>query len=244
MNASESLQPKIRFIIFSMARSGTSWLTTALRSHPDILCHGEALLPRHFDRHIFGSAKAVLSAEMCERDPVAFLQALYSHNDGHAAVGCKVFPGHSKTAQAALLADQSIAKIVLKRENALAAWSSLLTARKTGRWNANVKEKGADISSPVMFEPAKFEAYLKRRARFFRKIDRRLQGPRLNLTYATDIMQQRARPVLEFLGVPAEVTLSSDKRKMLGRSITERFENTEELAAYLKETGRAGWAYE
>jgi hypothetical protein len=140
--ASESTftYPQVRFVIFSVARSGTSFLTTSLRSHPEILCHGEALLPRHFHRHVRGSARAILSPEEIEARPLAALHRLFACNDGHRVVGCKIFRGHSKSAQGDILRDPEIAKIVLQRENCLASYSSLQLAKSTGKWNAQRKQ--------------------------------------------------------------------------------------------------------
>ena len=32
--------PETKFVLFSVPRSGTSYLITLLRSHEDVLCHG------------------------------------------------------------------------------------------------------------------------------------------------------------------------------------------------------------
>jgi LPS sulfotransferase NodH len=231
-----------RFIIFSLARSGTSWLVTSLRSHPDILCHGEALYPRHIPRQLFGSARDLLTAEMCEQDPVSYAYKLFEHSDGAAAVGFKVFPVHSPSAHRALLEDETISKIVLTRENTLATWSSLLVARLTGRWNT--RNKGIQQEVKAGFDAEAFETFCKRGPRFYDKIDRLLAGPRLDITYAKDVMEQRSEPILEFLGVSAEHELSCIKQKMLGRSIVDRFEEPDMVRAYLDKIGKPEWAYE
>lgn len=237
------IQPPItRFIIFSMARSGTSWLTTSLRSHPEILCHGEALLPRHVPNHLFGTAKERLTAEMCEANPVGFLQELFSLNDGNPIVGCKVFPGHSKPAHNLLMEDESISKIVLRRENALASWSSLLIARATGRWNTSKQKVSQDVKA--FFVTEDFEKFVQRGNVFFEKADRFIEGPRLDINYSDDVLDQRMQPILEFLGASTDFTTESNKKKMLSRSIIERYENPETVLTYLEQIGRPDWAYE
>lgn len=231
-----------RFVIFSVARSGTSFLTTSLRSHPQILCHGEALLPRHIPKHIHGSAREVLTEEICETDPERVVRTLWDMTDGHPIVGFKVFAGHTPRLHVPLLEDESIHKIVLRRDNALASWSSQQIARETGRWNA--RKEGASIGATTTFLRRDFERYLNRRDKFFAKVDKRCAGPRLDLTYAGDIMTQSMAPVIAFLGADETVETSTTKAKQLGRNVLDRFDNPDEVRTFLDETGRADWAYE
>lgn len=231
-----------RFVIFSVARSGTSFLTTSLRSHPQILCHGEALLPRHIPRHIHGSAREVLTEEMCERDPAGLVRTLWEMNDDHPIVGFKVFAGHTPPLHIPLLQDEGIHKIVLKRDNALASWSSQQIARETGRWNA--RKEGSSIGATTTFLRREFDRYLNRRDKYFAKVDKQCRGPRLDLSYAREIMDQDVSGVLEFLGADAAVETSSNKAKQLGRNVLDRFDNPDEVRAYLEETGRMDWAEE
>ncbi|SLN68907.1 hypothetical protein [Roseisalinus antarcticus] len=231
-----------RFVLFSTARSGSSWLVTALRSHPEILCHGEALAPGLVPRHLQGAARAVLTPEMCKADPLGFARRLLAMDEGHGAVGFKVFATQGPAAHAALLSDESLHKIVLRRENALAAWSSLLIARQTGRWNT--RKAGIGAGTRTRFVRAEFDHYRTRRDAYFDRIDRQLRGPRLDLTYTGDIVTKNAAPVLDFLGVDRAFDTSTAMARILGPSILDRFENAADAAACLDEIGRPDWARE
>lgn len=230
-----------RFVIFSVARSGTSFLTTSLRSHPEILCHGEALLPRHFHKHVHGSARSALSKEEVENDPLNFLYKLFELSDGCRAVGCKVFRGHSTDIHFDILKDPGIRKIVLHRENHLASYASLLMARKTGKWNSKRPSVSQD---KVTFVADEFSKYSSRIRGFFNKIERESVGPTLFISYKDTIMKNDVQKVLDFLEVSREFETASRLVKMHGSEIIDRFENREEVLSCLREIGHEEWVYE
>lgn len=232
-----------KFVVFSVARSGTSFLTTSLRSHPDILCHGEALLPRHIPKHLHGSARSRFTAADCENDPLGFFHELLKIDDGHIAVGCKVFRGHSPTVHNAILEDASIRKILLDRENRLASYSSGLIARETGRWSSR-RSEGIEKLHRVSFDKSDFERYRNRVDGFFRKVARKQQGPSIRITYEENVLGESLAPIFHLLDVQEDVKTESPKKKQLGRSIWDRFSNPEDVLEYLNDIGKPLWAEE
>lgn len=233
----------IKFIVFSLARSGTSFLTTSLRSHNDILCHGEALLPRHFEKHVFGPARTALSQKMVEDDPVGFVENLWTHSDGHQAIGFKVFRGHSPDAHPTLLADNSITKIVLQRENCLASFSSGQIARVSGKWGSK-RPTDTERKETVPFHSDQFDKYRQRTEAYYHNILTTAQGPLIRITYRDNILNQNLAPVVGFLGLDNSIEMTSTKAKQLTHKITERFDEPDAVLAHLKKIGRLDWAEE
>lgn len=236
------VEPDVKFIVFATARSGSSFLTTSLRSHPDILCHGEVMHPRLFARHVRGSVGDMLEPEQINSDPVAFANTILSVSDNNKAVGFKIFPTHAPQSHDELLGDETIRKIILKRHNLLAAFSSLRLARATGRWNA--KKEGVAPKATVPFIHDEFETYRQRVESYYRKIDDLCAGPRIDLSYEDHILAQDVSSALDFLDVDRSVEVSSPKKKLYGRGIAERFDNRSEVLDHLKAIGRSEWAYE
>ena len=234
--------PETKFVLFSVPRSGTSYLITLLRSHEDVLCHGEALLPRHFDNHIKGSAQIVLSQEECENDPITFANRLFKIHDSHKVVGYKVFEGHSPSAHPSLAENADIKKIILQRDNALASYSSRLVAAKSGVWNSSKKMDLDDVK--VTFKEDAFENYLNTIDAYFARIREMCKGDVLELRYAENILQQNTDPVFDFLGLENFESATSGLKKQLSADVLDRFENTADVQRFLDKIGHPEWATE
>jgi hypothetical protein len=126
----------VRFVILNAPRTGSNYLCTLLNSHPEILCHHEI-----FNPHVVGVARHLQNAqfhlgtiEERERDPIEFLGRVWRLNEDRHSVGFKLCWKQNEAVFYAVLADQEIRKIVLKRRNRIKSFVSLLLARQTGEW--------------------------------------------------------------------------------------------------------------
>ncbi|HJU39255.1 MAG TPA: hypothetical protein VJ724_06745, partial [Tahibacter sp.] len=126
-----------RFVVLSARRCGSNRLCTILDAHPAIVCHHELFNPagvfvalaQRGDPAPFGGVAAR------ERDPRAFLQAVWAMPGPHACVGFKITPDQVPAdVFDALLADRGIAKIVLHRRNVVRAFVSERIAERVGQW--------------------------------------------------------------------------------------------------------------
>lgn len=232
----------VRFIILAIARSGSSFLTTSLRSHPQVLCHGEVLLPRLFSKHVHGSARRILSAKECRKAPHDFVERLFELDDGCKAVGFKIFRAHNEEVRDSLLQNPDVRKIILRRNNILASYSSLELARKTGQWGT--RRTGGIKPGQIFFDSKQFETYRKRTEGYYRKINHICSGPRMQITYEWNILSQNIRPVLDFLEVDPDVETRSRRRKMHGHLMLDRFLNPEAVVEHLDEIDHPEWITE
>ena len=141
-----------RFVIFSVARSGTTLLCSRLNSHPEILCHYELFAPnmisyapnfqkiyggdREISREDLTSGKiGIDTVEGRERSPESFIVKVWQHNFGHKAVGFKLIRGQNQNAVDLLVRDENVKKILLLRQNKIRCYISRLIVEKTGVWS-------------------------------------------------------------------------------------------------------------
>ncbi|MFD0723979.1 hypothetical protein [Lysobacter brunescens] len=127
-----------RFVILAARRSGSNLLCSLLGSHPEVRCHHELFNPNGIftvldEREETTTADALAARD---RDPIGFLDRIWSDARGARAIGFKMTPEQAPEVLAHVLADAGIAKIVLRRQNALRRLVSERIAGITGRWEA------------------------------------------------------------------------------------------------------------
>lgn len=127
-----------RFVILAARRSGSNLLCSLLGSHPDVRCHHELFNPNGIfttlDERDDATPADALAAR--DRDPLGFLDRVWRDARGAQALGFKMTPDQAPDVLAHVLADTGIAKIVLRRQNALRQLVSERIADATGRWEA------------------------------------------------------------------------------------------------------------
>ncbi len=127
-----------RFVILAARRSGSNLLCSLLGSHPEVRCHHELFNPNGIftvldERDEVTPADALAARD---RDPLGFLERVWRDTRGARAIGFKMTPEQAPEVLAHVLADAGIAKIVLRRQNALRRLVSERIAGITGRWEA------------------------------------------------------------------------------------------------------------
>jgi len=249
----------IRFCIVATARSGTSYLTTALAGDPMVLCHGEVFHP-DVRQHIAPEYAAALDLDLRERNPTAFVDQVYALNGDVHAAGFKIFRGHNDVAMTYILANPEIKKIVLQRENALASFSSLLIAIKTGHWQhrpTRVAPPSEDpvqpeaeptepIEAKVTFDPAAFKTYWDWECKtydYYRGSIAAAKGDYLELDYVT-LTEGNFSSVERFLELPGGHEWISDIEKLNPRNMLERFYNPCDVLEFAREWKIEHWLRE
>lgn len=127
-----------RFVILAARRSGSNLLCSLLGSHPAVRCHHELFNPngifKALDERDEATSAHALAAR--DRDRIGFLDGMWHDTCGARVVGFKMTPDQAPDVLAHVLADTGIAKIVLRRHNALRRLVSERIADATGRWEA------------------------------------------------------------------------------------------------------------
>ncbi|CAM9662421.1 unnamed protein product, partial [Scytosiphon promiscuus] len=128
-----------RFVVLAWQRTGSNLLCGLLHNHSDVFMHNEifhnrAIHTYHQDRlEEWGWTVACRDA-----NKKAFIKDVFSHSDRpNQAIGFKLFPEHicrDPETMASLLADPTLKKIVLRRDDAVATYLSQRRALLTGQF--------------------------------------------------------------------------------------------------------------
>ncbi len=232
------------FAIVSVPRTGSSVLTAALRSHPDIFCQGEIFHP-DADEHIFGEARCKVDLSLRTRNPIVFVSDILSFSEGRRWIGFKIFFGHNNDALAFILKNPAIKKIVLKRTNLLATYSSLELAKRTSVWNTRY---GGNSGPPrLRFDRRAFQRYCQGIEDVYRYYETTLAESEqryLTLEYDKHILNWDPTPVFRFLGAAQNTPVTTELKKVNSFDIVSRFENQADLLKFLRESGHEHWATE
>jgi len=243
-------QPRAKFAIVAMRRTGSSYLVQLLGSHPEIHCCGEIFMPESVNTRwpiARGGRRAVREVESelkAQRgsDPHGFLAHLFTLDFQKPVVGFKIFPGHHPAMLEYILADRSVLKIVHYRTNILARYASNLAARKTGDF-------GKYATKPaVTFDAAEFTRYHDEQAAFYDRILRGLaaSGQPYQLSRYDEINNEAAMlAVFKFLGVePSMPPLPEHPAVRGGADVLSRFSNPKDVRTFLRAHDLLHWARE
>jgi LPS sulfotransferase NodH len=195
-----------RFVILAARRSGSNLLCSLLGSHPEVRCHHELFNPNGIftllDERDEATPADALAAR--DRDPLGFLDHVWRDTRGARAIGFKMTPEQAPEVLAHVLADAGIAKIVLRRQNALRRLVSERIADLTGRWEAY--DDAVPLARPrIHVEAGELAEHAARVDAFHADIDAALlhsgQSP-LSLRYECLFDPDEQARLLAFLGLP------------------------------------------
>lgn len=241
----------IKFVILAIPRSGSSYLTTALRSHPDICIHGE-IFHEKASIHIQETVRNHIDLSIREQFPVKFVNEIYRFDQGKKAVGFKIWKSHNLKAVNYVIQNKDVKKIVLDRKNLLASFSSLMIARQTKIWNlsAETAEKKNYVTPQIKFDKESFLKYVKKHSRFYKFYKNEIiahQQEYLLVDYQKHIMNEDLNEVLNFLTIGTEFSLIGKKGKLNKQSnILDRFvsEDHQNIIQCLEEINKTNWVTE
>ncbi len=238
-----------RFVMIASPRTGSTYLGRLLNNHPEIRFHGESfkpgkvpLLVREMPKQELGELKAEL-LEVRARDPLDYLERLYSLTDGRPIVGFKLAPSHDPEVLERLLADSSVLKIVHMRMNSLARWASRRSARQAGSFSQSAEKPKVLFDAKLFLEDhnkyvAIYDAAVRRLSR--------TRQPFLVTRYDEINNAAMIASLYKFLGTtlppPDEVPTETGARAP--SHILARFSNPDEVEAFVRRNNLMHWIYE
>lgn len=264
METGRARAPTTKFCIMTARRSGSNFLVSALANCPMILCHGEI-----FHEEIFHEDSSeemsreyfdTLDFRVREQDPAKFVDQVYAMNTNVHAAGFKMFRDQSPVALAYILADRDIKKIVLRRDNILASYSSLQLARKTGLWQhrlrsaaplvADSPRPAPDILEPgddrVIFDPVSFRSFWDNESETFDYYHGSIAaagGIHLDVDYLA-LTGGDFSSIERFLELPAGFVWKSDIGRLNTSRILDRFYNPGDVLEFARKWKIERWLQE
>jgi len=241
-----------KFVIICSQRTGSNMLTSTLQSHPDIECHGE-LFRRKKERlgrgvRIFAEIdprfrqEAYLTEHWRELLDLVLQQARES---GVQAVGFKLMTQQSEVVRNVLIEDDSWAKILLKRDNVLAVYSSDKIAKSRAK-GSFLKFAGAK-KPRIKFVADEFDRFHLNYEKRFEDVRRHLDEcgqDYLDIRYSDICKPEGIKSVIRFLGLDPEANWEVISQKRNSSQLLERFSNPTEVARSMEQAGLQDWLVE
>ncbi len=229
-----------QFVILNAARTGSNYLCTLLNAHPDVLCHHEIFNPHVVGvaRHLAKMGISLGTIEERERDPVEFLARVWRERFGRASAGFKLCWRQTDFAFRAVLADESVSKIILKRRNRLRTFVSLLLARQTGEWVVYRDAPAPKVRPQVRVDLSHFTDNVEFNRTYYAEIDCTLRATNqhaLTLYYEDLTSTCNLLQAFEFLHVVPR-TVEGDTWKLAPADLRETIANFDELREHLAGT--------
>lgn len=238
------------FAVIAMPRSGSTRLCNILGQHPAIACHQE-IFHQHEVQAFFARDRGleIMDRDRRDADPAAFLDRFIGFAEtwfkGRAHHGFKVLLNERQIRAATQIVapHARLHKIVLRRDNLLACYTSLRLAIESGVWQRVEGEAAANRGHMLLFEPILFRAFagrqLKARAAIM-DIIRRGGQRYIELEYAETLTASGLERAWAFFGVPA-IGERGAIRKTNTRPLLECYKNPEAVRAEMQEIGRIEW---
>lgn len=240
-----------KFVILSMPRSGTGFVYTALDSHPDVVCHGELFMPKRVGalsgklKKNRKSFRGELTKEYRNRSPVEFLNTVLEYDPDVDFAGFKLFFPQNEEALRHVIHSRDYSKIVLRRDNLLAMYSSARTAQAGGQGKVQVGQEVKRVK--IRFDESDFYTFKARHDKYTGLGRRLLQDSGadfLDVEYTEFSDAGKFDEIFRFLGAAPMRRLSPAVAKRNPSDILARFENPEEVRDFLERVGRPEWARE
>jgi LPS sulfotransferase NodH len=234
------MRQMVRFVVFAAPRTGSNLLCSLLNAHPEVLCHHGLFNPQgiHCAREHPGCAARFGSVSDRDRDPKAFLDAVWALGGDTRAIGFKMNRGENDEAQNILLRDRSVRKFLLKRQNRVRTYVSEEIAKRTGVWESY--EEPADSTIPaIRVEVQDLMRHLNLNAAYYAKIEAVLKETGqdwFETHYEALAESSEIARVLHALGVEARSPLPAASHKRSPSDLGLVVENVGELAVALQGT--------
>jgi len=238
--STDSQQP---FVILALPRTGSTLLTSLLDSHPQITCHNEPFNPHG----IFTSDQRLQSEDMRayrDEDPIRFMELLYSAGGDDRIVGFKILEYQARDVQDHLLQRPDIRKVILRRDNMLASYSSNLIANKVRQWRVEAGNRARRTT--LEFDPGKFHSYVNHAARYDQHVKDLIDSsgsPMMAMEYRDLLRREAQKKLLVFLGADPAYRMSSTVIRQNPGRLRNRFSNWDQVVAALSGTAMDEWLH-
>jgi len=244
---------KVKFVVISYQRTGSTFLVLTLNELDGVICHSELFNPGKdaftnsiFDKNIyqdlnlfdklFNKKKEDKLFILKNRNPEKFLRRIYNQNA--QAVGFKIFPGQNDLILDTLIFDRSVKKILLERKNLLRSYVSKKIAENTGLWSQS-KDKEV-ILKKTEVDIDRFFAYSNMIDEGMNSIREKLTGTKqqvLELTYEEITTTFPLKKLTQFLEIEnAKHIPEVNQKKQNPFPLSEMILNYDELSEHLNNT--------
>jgi len=253
MKVGQSEADPVKFAILCMPRTGSSMLTQWLSTHKDIRC-----LPAIFSktgwppRQVSGVGAFAWMRENLDSEwdnlslrlskPAKLLREIVAKSSDKVAVGFKHHIGSDNITEPLLGRGAGTRKIILTRNNLLAAYSSHKVVEATGQGAARAGQ--SIVRAAVTFDPVEFSRFAAKRQRLYEHAREQVRGPVMEIDYTAVRTEEGIGLIGRFLGVdPAGFGLQQTAKRN-SDEIVSRFSDPEVVLSYLKQHGLENWASE
>jgi LPS sulfotransferase NodH len=240
-----------RFCILASPRTGSSYLVSALSSHPDIICHMEIFHPHSVQSHraLLAKLSKAEQTQLLDRtfrntSPLLYLEEVFKQSaklfPAAKAVGFKLFNTHNGTVWREMI-ESEVVKIFLYRENKLSQYASHKIATTTGKY-ALFEPQGAE-QVKVEFDMQEFLAFIEDTSSSFDSaLDyvKKVGLPHVVIEYE-EISAFNFEPVLRVLGVDPTVKCRASLIKQNSRITADKFSNFDVVESTLGGTRYERW---
>jgi hypothetical protein len=253
MSAERSESGPIKFVILSMPRTGSSMLTQWLSTHKDVRClpaiFSDAGWPPKDARGegALGWIRTHVAPEWDKLElrlakPTKLLREIVAKSADKAAVGFKHHLGADEITEPILGRGAGTRKIILTRNNLLAAYSSHKVAAATGQGAARVGQSIARATVP--FRPEEFSRFIAKRRELYGHAREQARKPMMEVDYTMVRTEAGIAQIGQFLGVDPEGFGRQQTAKRNSDDIVSRFSNPEVVMNYLRQHGLERWTTE
>ena len=219
------------FVVLAGMRTGSNYLEANLNAFSGVICHGEVFNPAFINKKDQTEMLGITLAAR-EADPLVLLRKL--KEPASELCGFRFFHDHDPRILAAVLADESCAKIILTR-NPLESYVSLRIARETGQWKLG--DGKALKTATVRFDARGFQAHLDQVQEFLAVITGALQRSgqtAFRLDYADLQDLSVLNGLARYLGIVGDLAApDAALKKQNPAALAEKVTNPAEMEAAL-----------
>ena len=237
-----------RFVILSAQRSGSTALTGALNSHPDVYCHGHPFFQNATRiAALRPAARAAMDYTVRAENPVQYAYDVLNFTPREPVVGYKIWPHINNDtgpldALNAICADPAIKKIILHRDNELACHSSEVLVNLKRKDPAAFEGDGP--RPQARFNKMGFMTFFERRQGWFRHYQNITQGDALTVPYV-GLMDTSIQQIADYLNL-ASHDFKARNEKRNADDILNRYtpKDHDKIRRTLEEIGHPEWVTE
>jgi hypothetical protein len=252
-NTGRSDTGPVKFVVLSMPRTGSSMLTQWLSTHKDVRClpaiFSDAGWPSKNARGegALGWIRGNIAPEWDNlalrlAKPTKLLREIVAKSADKAAVGFKHHIGADEITEPILGRGAGTRKIILTRNNLLAAYSSHKVAAATGQGAARVGQSIARAT--VAFRPEEFSRFVAKRRTLYGHVREQARKPMMEIDYTMVRTEAGIAEIGRFLGVDPTGFGPQQTAKRNSDNIVSRFSNPDQVMSYLRDHRLEAWATE
>jgi len=246
---------KVLFVVLSMPRTGSSMLTERLSTHRAVRCFPAIFSATGwYDGRPTGRT-GLMSWIRDNMDPEwedqtrritlpgKILQEILVKNTDKTAVGFKHHLSAPREITNFVLGLQR-RKILLTRNNYLAAYSSQKITELTGQGAVRAQPDATVIKARAHFDPDEFRAFCTNRETHYAEARARAVGLTLEIDYVDARTEAGMARIAKFLKIDPRGFGPPKTAKRNSDNIASRFQNRDDALAYLREHDLEDWAKE